>query len=88
MAAPICGATFRFGKEDAQRGAEAAAGAIGLALMVPPLELIPFASSAPMIAITVFGLALLAHDGVLMLLALLLVTGAVAVGASLFFHFR
>lgn len=40
-----------------------------LCLTVPPLELIPFASSAPMIAIALFGMAMLFHDGVLMIVA-------------------
>lgn len=39
-----------------------------LLLMVPPLELVPFATSGPMIAIAIFGLALLYRDGLLMLL--------------------
>ena len=36
---------------------------------VPPLELLPFASSAPMLAIACFGLALMVRDGILMLVA-------------------
>lgn len=36
-----------------------------LAFTVPPLELLPFASSVPMAAIALFGLALVAEDGVL-----------------------
>jgi hypothetical protein len=36
---------------------------------LPPLELLPFASTAPMAAIATFGLALLVRDGVLMLVA-------------------
>jgi hypothetical protein len=39
-----------------------------LLLTVPPLELIPFATSGPMIAIAIFGLGLLFRDGLLMLL--------------------
>ena len=39
-----------------------------LLLSVPPLELVPFATSAPMIVIAVFGLGLLFRDGLLMLL--------------------
>ncbi len=40
-----------------------------LCATVPPLELLPFASSAPMLAIASFGLALMVRDGVLMLVA-------------------
>lgn len=55
----------------------AALACIGLALMVPPLELFPFASSAPMGAIALIGLALLVRDGVLMVVASALTCGAV-----------
>lgn len=41
-----------------------------LCATVPPLELIPFASTAPMAAIAAFGLALLVRDGVLMAVAM------------------
>lgn len=58
----------------------AAALVIVLACTVPPLELVPFASSAPMIAIAAFGLALLVRDGLLMLIASLLALGALGVG--------
>ncbi|MXP10106.1 exopolysaccharide biosynthesis protein [Pseudoblastomonas halimionae] len=40
-----------------------------LCATVPPLELLPFASSAPMLAIACFGLALMVRDGLLMLVA-------------------
>lgn len=49
----------------------AAAAVIALACLAPPLELVPFASSVPMLAIALFGLALLVRDGVLMLAAAL-----------------
>lgn len=49
---------------------------IGMAVMVPPLELFPFASSAPMGAIALFGLALMVRDGALMIAASLLAGGA------------
>lgn len=42
---------------------------IGLCVLVPPLEFVPFAASAPMIAIAMFGLALMVRDGLLMLVA-------------------
>ncbi len=54
-----------------------------LCLTVPPLELLPFASTAPMAAIMAFGIALLVRDGALMIVALLLSVGAVVLGAGL-----
>lgn len=56
---------------------------IVLCCTVPPLELIPFASSAPMLAIASFGLALTVRDGVLMLIALALAATALGVGGYL-----
>ena len=41
---------------------------LGLLLTVPPLELIPFATSLPMIVIAIFGMAILFRDGLLMLI--------------------
>lgn len=61
----------------------AALACIALALMVPPLELFPFASSAPMGAIALIGLALLVRDGVLMIAASLLAGTAVWMVVSL-----
>ena len=61
----------------------AAATCIGLCLTVPPLELIPFASSAPMGAIALLGLALLVRDGALMIAALAFSVAAVGVSAWL-----
>jgi hypothetical protein len=55
-----------------------------LCLTVPPLELLPFASTAPMAAIMAFGIALLVRDGALMLVACALSVGAMALGAGLF----
>jgi hypothetical protein len=49
-----------------------------LCLCVPPLEIVPFASTAPMAAILAFGVALLARDGRLMALAFAL--SALAIG--------
>ena len=43
---------------------------VALALIMPVLELFPFASSVAGAALTAFGLALIAHDGVLALLAI------------------
>ncbi|WP_338242119.1 exopolysaccharide biosynthesis protein [Aurantiacibacter hainanensis] len=51
--------------------AQIAAGmVILLCLTVPLLEVLPFASSVPMLAIAAFGLAVLMRDGVLMIAAL------------------
>lgn len=50
---------------------------------VPPLELLPFASTAPMLAIAAFGLALLVKDGLLMLVALGLSVAGLVLGAGL-----
>ncbi len=61
----------------------AAVGCIVLALTVPPLELLPFASSAPMLAIAAFGLALLVRDGALMIAAIVMACAALAIGAGL-----
>ena len=51
-----------------------------LCLTVPPLEVLPFASSAPMIAIVMFGLAMTVRDGALMLGGLLVVIVGAAAG--------
>lgn len=61
----------------------AAGACAALALTVPPLEIVPFASTAPMAAIAAFGLALLVRDGALMIGAIALSAVAVGVGASL-----
>lgn len=47
----------------------AALGCIALACTVPMAELVPFLSSGPMLAIALFGLALLVRDGLLMVVA-------------------
>ena len=52
---------------------------LALCLTVPPLELVPFASTAPMAAILAFGVALLAKDGRLMALAFALTVLALGV---------
>ncbi|MCZ4351876.1 exopolysaccharide biosynthesis protein [Roseovarius aestuarii] len=49
----------------------AAAAVIAHCATVPPLEIIPFASSVPMLSIALIGLAMMAGDGVLMLMALI-----------------
>jgi hypothetical protein len=60
----------------------AAAACIGLACTVPLLELVPFASSAPMAAIAMFGLALMVRDGALLLLACAIAIAAVGLSYS------
>lgn len=52
---------------------------ITLCLTVPALELIPFASSVPMLAIAVIGFALTAEDGLLMLVGMTLAVAALIV---------
>ncbi|HTH29629.1 MAG TPA: exopolysaccharide biosynthesis protein [Sphingobium sp.] len=61
----------------------AAAAVILLACAAPPLELLPFATTAPMLAILFFGIALLIRDGLLMILACLATAGVVVLGISL-----
>lgn len=58
----------------------AAVACILLACTVPPLELFPFATTAPMAAIATFGLALMVRDGAVMIVAILLAGVAVAAG--------
>ena len=58
----------------------AAALIILLCLTVPLLEVLPLAASVPMLAIAGFGLAVLMRDGVLMILALSISFGALAMG--------
>ncbi len=55
-----------------------------LCFTVPPLEFLPFASSAPMLAIAAFGLALTVRDGLLMLVASGLAVTALGVGTYLY----
>lgn len=57
---------------------------LGLCALVPPLEVLPFASSAPMLAIAAFGLALLVRDGLLMLVATAMTGGALAIAITTF----
>jgi len=52
-----------------------------LALIIPPLELLPFSSSTVGAALTLFGLALIAQDGLMVLLGLAFC--AVAFGLAL-----
>ena len=57
---------------------------IMLALTVPPLELVPFASTAPMLTIAALGLALMVRDGFLMLGALVASMLALCIGTWLY----
>lgn len=61
----------------------AAFGCIAMALCVPPLELLPLATTAPMLAIAAFGLALTVRDGALMIAACVIGIAAVGIGAGL-----
>ncbi|WP_435419222.1 exopolysaccharide biosynthesis protein [Parerythrobacter aurantius] len=64
--------------------AQIAAGmVIILCLTVPLLEVLPFASSVPMITIAAFGLAVLVRDGVAMIAALAVSVGALGMGLDL-----
>ncbi|WP_066554929.1 exopolysaccharide biosynthesis protein [Croceicoccus bisphenolivorans] len=56
---------------------------IGLCATVPPLELVPFASSGPMIAVAAFGLALMVRDGLLMLIATAMSLAAFGIGFTM-----
>lgn len=61
----------------------AAAAIIMLTLAVPPLELLPMATTAPMAAIAAFGMALLVKDGLLMIVAFVAAAGAIAAAVGL-----
>ncbi|KQN92962.1 hypothetical protein ASE95_10190 [Sphingomonas sp. Leaf231] len=61
----------------------AAFGVIALACAVPPLELLPLATTAPMLAIAAFGLAITVRDGALMIVAMVLAIAAVGIGIGL-----
>lgn len=57
---------------------------LALCAVVPPLEFLPFASSIPMLAIAVLGLALTVRDGALLLVAMLFTLLAAGLGASMY----
>ena len=57
---------------------------IALCFTVPPLEFLPFASSLPMLAIAVLGMALTVRDGALVLGAL--VFTAIATGLGIYVY--
>ncbi|WP_395671773.1 exopolysaccharide biosynthesis protein [Phenylobacterium sp.] len=50
------------------------------ALATPPLELLPFVAFVPALAVATFGLALVARDGLLVLIALVIVAGGLGFG--------
>lgn len=62
----------------------AAALILVLCLTVPPLEFLPFASAAPMLAIAIIALALIARDGLAMLVAGTTSIAALSYGTWLF----
>lgn len=64
-----------------------AAVVIVLCLMVPPLEMIPFINSVTNAAIAVFGLAIVARDGLLAIVALLLTAAVAWYGLPAVWHF-
>jgi hypothetical protein len=53
-----------------------------ITLMIPLMEVVPFSANAAGLALTTFGLALLAHDGFFGLLAMLFTGGTIALVAS------
>ena len=55
-----------------------------LACTVPPLEFLPFASTLPMLAIVMIGLALTVRDGALLLSALIFAGLAASIGVYLY----
>ncbi len=61
----------------------AAAAIIVMTLAVPPLELLPMATTAPMAAIAAFGMALLVRDGLLMIVAYVVAGAALAAAVGL-----
>lgn len=60
----------------------AAAMAMVLCFTVPPLEVVPFASSFPMAAIAMFGLSMTLKDGLLMTLGFIFAFGFLFLGAA------
>jgi hypothetical protein len=50
---------------------------LGIAVVMPLMEFIPFSANLAGIALTAFGLSLIAHDGYLTVFALLITAGVV-----------
>lgn len=59
-----------------------AVAALCIALSMPPMELIPFSANLAGAALTAYGLALIARDGVLVVIALLFSAGIVWLGVK------
>jgi hypothetical protein len=59
-----------------------AAAAIIIGLIMPPLEMLPLANHVAGAALTAFGLGLMAHDGVLVIIAFAFSLGSLALLAS------
>ena len=59
-----------------------AVGCIVVALAMPVMEVVPFSANLAGIALTAFGLAVIAHDGLLALIAFAATAGGVVVIAS------
>ncbi len=57
---------------------------VGLCLMIPPLEVLPFAALIPFSAIALLGLAITVRDGVLMVVAFAASAGALFAAVNLF----
>jgi hypothetical protein len=62
-----------------------AACCVAIALLMPPLEAVPFANVLTAAAISAFGLALLTNDGVVAAVAFALTAGSVGLLAAAFF---
>jgi len=58
---------------------------VGLAILMPPLEFIPFANVSTAAGIAAFGLALIARDGVLALIAFALTAVSLFLVVTMFF---
>ncbi|MGD9739384.1 MAG: exopolysaccharide biosynthesis protein [Bauldia sp.] len=56
-----------------------------LVILIPPLELIPFAATIPALALAAFGLAIFLRDGLLALVAATLAGGSLALVMSVLF---
>ena len=59
-------------------GRAIALGCIVIALAMPPMELVPFSANGAGLALTAFGLGLIARDGLLALLAFIITLGTLA----------
>lgn len=55
-----------------------------IALMIPPMELVPLSSSVAALVISLLALGLAVHDGLLVLVGLTILAGALYFGAEMF----